>query len=904
MRSRVTALVSIIVCAAVQAVPIRVATFNIGAHFTADGYPDYSLGDPSTPDHQNVALVLSRINADVVALQEIASADVAGTPDDLDALAARLGYPYVYSAPVNADAPLAGPIDTSLRVAFLSRYPFLTTQVIRSPQGAKEITRLFPVIKVDVPGTTRDPVLISAHLKSGTTLADRYRRTVEMRRLTGYLVSQGLTVDDNFMMMGDFNLSSSTKTFSTPPADLPVSFVLGSDIALPITYSTNPLSYFSSPKVTRLDPRQLNNSASTFQSGSVIDLFLVSPAIAGRPLGTEIYNSTLDVSNTAGLAKSGSPLPAATSASASDHYAVFADFELDADFPNLDAALSASTILEGSADGTANLTVTLPASRTTALTVNVASDDPATASPVSATITIPAGTKSATVAIRTVRNFSQDLQRSVTLTVSASGYDPDNVVLQVNDADGPYTFLAPGETINETFNGFIGTVDPAPWTTTGGTWQGADTGTSGAAGFHAYGTPTDSSLGFLPGEPTGVATTTLVNQSAKLLTALRISFTAEQWRAALGGTKDTLKTDLVIDGVARPVPELLFEASTSISTGAIANGLSTAKSAMVTGLAIPSDASFGLRFTFTRGSGGGVLPADVFVNEIHYDNASTDTGEFVEVVAGPGFTGNLSNVSLLLYNGSDGKTYGTHLLSTFTAGDVTSAGYRVYSKFIPDIQNGNPDGLAVVVSGAVSQFISYGGSFNATNGSAMGMTSTDIGVKQSGNDPVGQSSLGLMGTGNVPANFTWTKLTGIAHSPGRSNSGQTFTIASLPSQGVAMDNLAVTFLADNDSDGIPDIMDPDDDNDGSLDVDELVFATDPFNAASKFAVDFSRSGASSVMLSFPTVTGRSYKVESSLNLSGWTVLSTYLGNETTRKVTLGINPLEKKRFYRVGVTAP
>jgi len=904
MLSKLTALISIIVCMTVQAVPIRMATFNIGAHFTVDGYPDYSLGDPSTPDHENVALVLSRIHADVVALQEIASADVSGTPDDLDALATRLGYPYVYSAPVTSDTSLAGPIDTSLRVAFLSRYPFLTTQVIRSPQGAKEVTRLFPVIKVDVPGTTRDPVLISAHLKSGTTTADRYRRAVEMRRLTGYLASQGLTADDNFMIMGDFNLSSSTTTFSTPPADLPVSYVLGSDIALPITYSTNPLSYFSSPGVTRLDPRQLNNSASTFQSGSVIDLFLVSPAIAGRPLGTEIYNSTLDLSNTSGLTKAGSPLAAATSALASDHYAVFADVELDADFPNLDATLSASTVLEGTPDGTANLTITLTTLRTTALTVNVASDDPATASPVSANITIPAGAKSATVAIHTVRNFIQDPQRSVTLTVSASGYDPDSVVLQINDADGPYTFLNPGDTINETFTGFGGTVDPAPWTTTGGTWQGMDAGTSVAAGFHAYGTPIDSSLGFLPGEPTGIATTTLVNQSAKLLTDLRISFTSEQWRAALGGTKDTLKTDLVINGVARFIPELLFEPSNSISTGAIADGLSTARSAVVTGLAIPSGASFDLRFTFTRGSGGGVLPADVFVNEIHYDNASNDTGEFVEVVTGPGFTGNFTNVSLVLYNGSDGKAYGTHLLSTFTAGDVTSAGYRVYSKLISGIQNGDPDGLAVVVSGTVSQFISYGGSLKATDGPAMGMTSTDIGVKQSGNDAVGQSSLGLVGTGSIPANFSWTKLTGIAHSPGHPNSGQTFAIASSPSQGIAVDNLAVTFLADNDSDGIPDIMDPDDDNDGSPDVDEVVFATDPFSAASKFSVDFSRSGASSMTLSFPTITGRSYKVETSVNLSGWTVQSTYPGNDITRKVTLGINPLEKQRFYRVSVTTP
>ncbi len=70
--------------ALLAAVEIRVASFNIGAHF-ADTYFDYSLGDPGTPDYESVRAILARINADVVALQEIHSADLAGIPNDLQA---------------------------------------------------------------------------------------------------------------------------------------------------------------------------------------------------------------------------------------------------------------------------------------------------------------------------------------------------------------------------------------------------------------------------------------------------------------------------------------------------------------------------------------------------------------------------------------------------------------------------------------------------------------------------------------------------------------------------------------------------------------------------------------------------------------------------------------------------
>ena len=49
--------------------------------------------------------------------------------------------------------------------------------------------------------------------------------------------------------------------------------------------------------------------------------------------------------------------------------------------------------------------------------------------------------------------------------------------------------------------------------------------------------------------------------------------------------------------------------------------------------------------------------AQVFINEIHYDNSGTDTGEAIEV-AGPAGT-DLTGWTIVLYNGSTGAVYGS-----------------------------------------------------------------------------------------------------------------------------------------------------------------------------------------------------------------------------------------------------
>ena len=174
-------------------------------------------------------------------------------------------------------------------------------------------------------------------------------------------------------------------------------------------------------------------------------------------------------------------------------------------------------------------------------------------------------------------------------------------------------------------------------------------------------------------------------------------------------------------------------------------------------------------FTVTdAGGGSGSGSVEVFINEIHYDNTSTDTNEGIEVAGTAGT--DLSGWTIELYNGNGGSLYSTINLSGVLSDQQGGLGTKFFAK--SGIQNGAPDGLALIDdTGAVIQFLSYEGTLTATSGTAAGMTSTDIGVKETSSTAVGDS-LQLTGTGTSYADFTWA-------SPAAStydaiNNGQTF----------------------------------------------------------------------------------------------------------------------------------
>jgi hypothetical protein len=113
----------------------------------------------------------------------------------------------------------------------------------------------------------------------------------------------------------------------------------------------------------------------------------------------------------------------------------------------------------------------------------------------------------------------------------------------------------------------------------------------------------------------------------------------------------------------------------------------------------------------------------------------------------------MSNVALYLYNGNGGAVYSSFLSITPATcpGGVNGIGF--ISVTTTGIQNG-PDGIALYDGSSVVDFISYEGSFTATNGVASGMQSVDVGVSESSGTSVG-FSLQKGGTGCSAGDFSW-----------------------------------------------------------------------------------------------------------------------------------------------------
>lgn len=159
------------------------------------------------------------------------------------------------------------------------------------------------------------------------------------------------------------------------------------------------------------------------------------------------------------------------------------------------------------------------------------------------------------------------------------------------------------------------------------------------------------------------------------------------------------------------------------------------------GISCSIDAPTAPQATVVRASAAShALPA-IRIAEFHYDNVSTDAGEAIEI-SGP-VGASLDGWQIVLYNGANGQAYNTRTLTgsiPAVCGADATRGVVVASYPVNGIQNGNPDGIALLDNtGAVVELLSYGGSFVAVNGPAVGQTLPDIGVAESGTTPVGFS---------------------------------------------------------------------------------------------------------------------------------------------------------------------
>ena len=204
-----------------------------------------------------------------------------------------------------------------------------------------------------------------------------------------------------------------------------------------------------------------------------------------------------------------------------------------------------------------------------------------------------------------------------------------------------------------------------------------------------------------------------------------------------GGTQAFTAT--AFDAANQPIAGVSFtwtSSATSVATVA-ASGVATGVApgdATITATApnaVAGSASLHVDAPTTPG-----LPPVRF-SELHYDNFGTDAGEAIEV-EGPAGT-SLAGWSVVLYNGNGGVQYNTQTLSGTITASCSGRGVVVVTYPQDGIQNGSPDGMALVnASGEVVEFLSYEGTFAATDGPAAGKTATDIGVAES-SSPIGES---------------------------------------------------------------------------------------------------------------------------------------------------------------------
>lgn len=182
----------------------------------------------------------------------------------------------------------------------------------------------------------------------------------------------------------------------------------------------------------------------------------------------------------------------------------------------------------------------------------------------------------------------------------------------------------------------------------------------------------------------------------------------------------------------------------------------------------------------------GLAAETLWINELHYDNNGTDAGEFVEVAVPVGFA-DFANLAVSLYNGGDGKPYGSsHPLSGFNVGETVGE-TTFYWKLIGGLQNG-PDGVSLDLGGASRDFVSYEGAFTATEGPAAGSLSLNLGAGEDGTAAAG-GSVGLSGVGTTRSDFGWTVFA--ESSPGFLNLGQSITSVPEPRPTVLLATLGL-----------------------------------------------------------------------------------------------------------------
>ena len=113
----------------------------------------------------------------------------------------------------------------------------------------------------------------------------------------------------------------------------------------------------------------------------------------------------------------------------------------------------------------------------------------------------------------------------------------------------------------------------------------------------------------------------------------------------------------------------------------------------------------------------------------------------------------------------------------------------------------------------------------------------------------------------------------------------------------------VTAIVDTDNDQIPDMIDPDDDNDGMTDTSEQIAGTDQFDAASLFVVELKIPDSGIYLINYQSVSGRIYQLKSATNLLDQTSWQNegpqFFGDGQVQQISVA--PVESTKFFRLEV---
>ena len=297
--------------------PLRVATFNV-----------QDVGFSSEDQHTGLVAILTRMDADIVCMQEVLWTE----SSPLEQAASAAGYDNVIQA--NRSPGIGGdPTNACVSRVPVGLFGSFSGEDISSDPDANDVGRDILAIRAQVgPGCFAG--VVTVHLKSGFDYQDRFRRQIEAERLAAVIDAyREERPGDPLVVLGDFNEQFDDDTIGSSiddiPFDLPPSYQLGDDIQLPLVY--DPFARVTEKGLEFVDAKWEDSvRRETWNGSSRLDYVLFADAVLA---GSEVYNACEDdgVDNDPPgdwLPKEGEPLACFASEVTSDHLPIFVDLVL------------------------------------------------------------------------------------------------------------------------------------------------------------------------------------------------------------------------------------------------------------------------------------------------------------------------------------------------------------------------------------------------------------------------------------------------------------------------------------------------------------------------------------------------------------------------------------------------